>query len=125
MAERLEYSDNDRGGHTLDVGRLWEIDVDHSLRTLIVYASVDRLRIVDMFCGEWEMAERQAVHLNPTEAQALGEALIAAAGETSWRSNEWRANTDRADPEPELAARMAARCGRIDAETAADREPAG
>lgn len=112
---RLEYSGNDRGGYSLDTGSLWEVGVDHSARTLTVCAGPDRLRIVDTYCGEWEMAERAAVHLNPSEARALGEILIAAAGETSWRSNQWRSNARQADPGPELRRLMKERIADADA----------
>lgn len=83
------YTAKDRG--------LWEIEVDFSLRELHVIAAGPKakddvlaeathikapgIRIRDMYCGEWEMAEEQAIPLTPTEARNLAIALLAAAEE--------------------------------------------
>ena len=91
MTEYLEHNHYPREGYTLDVGALWEISTGAvTTRDLVVIASAESVRIRDTFCGEWEMAERAAVHLSVEQARALGEILLAAADLTESRRGMWR-----------------------------------
>ena len=101
-ADRLEHSRYPREGFKLEAGALWEVSVEHSLRDLVVLASADGIRIRDTFCGEWEMAEQSAVHLDADEARQLGEMLLAAADATESRRGVWSVNAVRVNPRPEL-----------------------
>jgi hypothetical protein len=121
--ERLKHSDYPRDGYKLDIGRLWEVLVDQSLRTLNVYANADGIRIKDTFCGEWEIAERNAVRLSVTEARALGEILLAAADLAAWQDDNWRSHSKMADPDPELNRLMGERSRKLDRELEREREP--
>ena len=122
-ANRLEFSDNQRDGYPLDVGRLWEVDVESTLRNLNVYVSTAGICIVNMWCGELEMAEQQAIHLTVEEALALGEILGAAAAVTEgYIGRSWANNARRADSTEWLREQMHERCQRLDRELAVERE---
>ena len=102
--EFLKHSYYPREGYKLDVGRLWEISTGaDTIRDLGVFADARGIRIRDMHCGEWEMAERSAVHLTPDQARALGEILLEAADIIESRSGMWRTHARQADPRPALA----------------------
>ena len=115
---KLKHSYNERGGMPLETGRMWEIDRDHSLNEMYVYATPSDIRLVSIWCGEWEQAQRDASHFNPAEARALGEALIDAAEMSDRHAFQWRSNVDRVDPQPVLDRMMSERI----AEDEADRQ---
>lgn len=105
MAEdRLPHSGYRRGGLKLDVGSLWEIDCGERqpLRELSVFANEYGIRIVDMHCGEWEMAERAAIRMDAEMALALAEVLLDAAGVQLREASVWRMNANQANPGPAL-----------------------
>lgn len=103
MVEYLEHGCYPREGLTLDVGALWEISSGaNTTRDLVVIASADSIRIRDMLCGEWEMAERAAVDLSVEQSRALGEILLAAADVAESRRDTWRTHGNQADPRPAL-----------------------
>lgn len=113
--DRLKHSDNDRKGWPLEIGAVWEIGTHHSLRDVLVYAGEPGIRIVDVFCGEKEMAERTAVHLSIDEAEALAEVLAAAVEASRWNSDAvWKGNAVRADPSDWLNELMHEQCRRLD-----------
>jgi hypothetical protein len=122
-ADRMKHSDNARKGWPLSIGAMWEIETQQSLRDLYVYAGELGIRIVNMFCGEKEMAERAAVHLSVDEAEALAEVLAAAVESARWNSEGvWKNNAVRADPYAWLGGLMEERCRKLDRELAAERE---
>ncbi|MFM8857459.1 MAG: hypothetical protein ACKOI2_09715 [Actinomycetota bacterium] len=99
MTEYLEHSQYPRDGYRLDLGRLWEIDTGwETIRDLVVFANADGIRIGDMRCGEWEMAERSAVHLTVEQARAPGEILLAAAQRVEWDASMWRTHATQVNP---------------------------
>ncbi|MDA2949191.1 MAG: ribosomal protein L7/L12 [Actinomycetota bacterium] len=100
--KKLNHSDNDRGGMLLDTGRMYEIDREHSLNEMYLYATADAIRLVSLWCGEWEQAQRDALHFDPAGARALGEALIDAADAVEQHTPRWRSNAERVDPQPAL-----------------------
>ncbi len=100
----LKHSYYPREGYKLDVGRLWELDTGpDTIRDLEVFADARGIRIRDMHCGEWEIAERSAVHLTPESARALGEILIEAAKQFDCHKSTWKTHARLADPRPALA----------------------
>jgi hypothetical protein len=102
--EFLKHSYYPRDGYQLDVGRLWELDTgSHTMRDLEVFADSRGIRVRDMYCGEWEMAERSAVHLTPELARALGEILLEAAQQVEHNASIWKTHARWADPRPALA----------------------
>ena len=113
MHYAIEHAHAVQPGFYTHEGRvIWEIEVDHNLRELVVIASngttekqqeeqheayyedyrpgeqhprvflkAPGIRIRDMYCGEWAMAEQEAVELTASEARRLACALLAAAEE--------------------------------------------
>ncbi len=78
---------------------MWEIaDTECDLRDLSVVANAAGIRIRDIYCGEWEMAERSAVQLTVSEARQLADSLQAAADEFEQSSDWWRLHANQADP---------------------------
>lgn len=85
---------------------MWEIEREHSLNEMFVYATGSGIRVIDMWCGEHEDAERSALRISdPATARALGEILIAAADLTDRHRHQWNSNSRRADPLPWLQER--------------------
>jgi hypothetical protein len=119
-ADRMKHSDNHREGYGLTVGGLWEIDLDnHSMRDLYVYASTEGIRILNMWCGELEDAERLAVRLTVDQALALAEILSTAAEAVKWKGTLWAENARRADPTAWLQQQSDERRAEFDRERAA------
>lgn len=94
---------NDDLRYSLDVRAVWEIEVCQSLRDLKVLAGPHGIRMRDVYCGEWEMGERSAVHLDADEARQVGRALLAAAEELERHGRVWQLDADQADPSRALA----------------------
>lgn len=65
-------------GPLFDAERRFDIDTEHTLHELAVFASPTQVRIRSMYCGELEMAEQEALNLTAHEARQLAEALSAA-----------------------------------------------
>lgn len=103
MTEYLEHSHYPREGYKLDVGRLWEIGTgSDTIRDLAVFADARGIRIRDMYCGEWEIAERSAIQLTPRLAKQLGEILFEAARQVERNADKWRRHARQADPRDAL-----------------------
>jgi len=102
-AKRLKHSANDKGGVPLETGRMWKIHREHSLNVQFVYASPEAIRLVTIWNGEWEQAQREAVHFSPEEARAVGEALLDAAEASLQHRNWWTINETRV-PRPQFLA---------------------
>lgn len=103
MVDYLEHTPYPRDGYRLELGRLWELGTgSNTLRELAVVATATDIRIRDMYCGEWEDAERNALHLTVDQARALGEVLLAAAEEVERFGPMWQSHACQADPGPAL-----------------------
>jgi hypothetical protein len=102
--DRIPSTGYPRRGYSLDLGAMWEIsDTECALRDLSVVANAAGIRIRDIYCGEWEMAERSAVQLTVSEARQLADSLAAAADRFEESSDLWRIHTNQADPSRALA----------------------
>lgn len=124
MAEYLKHSHYPRDGYQLDIGRLWEIDCGYSMRELDVFANANGVRIRDMGCGEWEMAERAAIYLSAERARQLGEILLAAAEVVERNADMWQRHSRMADPGPRLRELLAESVERMDREIERERQEA-
>ncbi len=97
--DRIPSTGYRREGYSLDLGALWEIpDTQNSMWDLSVVANAAGIRIRDVYCGEWEMAERSAVRLTVSEARQLADSLQAAADEFERSSPCWQLHVGQVDP---------------------------
>jgi hypothetical protein len=109
-SDRIPSTGYPREGYNLDLGALWEIpDTVCDLRDLSVVANAAGIRIRDVYCGEWEMAESSAVRLTVSEARQLADSLQAAADKFEQSSDFWRIHANQADPSRALAEAQADR----------------